>query len=244
MLKVLGYDADYPDEKPYCSICNDYDYSSGRCECLMEIYRSLQAKSLSSLLDTGPNDFSDFSLSWYPIEGTGELSPRAYMTNVLSFCKLYAEKFQKGSRNLFFSGSTGLGKTFLSACIAKTALDRGFSVIYDTASSIFAKYEAARFSVGDEKDEARDSIERIKACDLLIIDDLGTEFTTALTVSSFYDIVNSRITSHGSVIINSNLSENEIASKYSQQIASRLLGEFKIFHFIGNDIRALKNGVL
>ena len=136
-------------------------------------------------------------------------------------------------------GDPGLGKTFLSACIARVVSEDGFSVVYDTAGHIFAQFEASKFR-RDDVDEPDESVERCMACDLLILDDLGTEMTTAFVQSALYQLLNSRLLAGRSTIISTNLDPDQIGRRYSAQIMSRLEGEFELLPFIGQDIRRLK----
>jgi DNA replication protein DnaC len=135
-------------------------------------------------------------------------------------------------------GNTGLGKTFLSACIARTVADRGFSVIYETASGLFSKLEQARFNPTEEN---RKQAEKLYQCDLLIIDDLGPEMPGQFVTAALYTLVNDRILGNKSMVISTNLNIDEISCRYSPQIASRLRGEFFGITFVGDDIRVVKN---
>ena len=149
------------------------------------------------------------------------------------------------TKNLFLSGPPGLGKTFLSACIARTVSEGGHSVVYDTAANIFAQFEARKFQ-RDSQDgqEARDETRRYLNCDLLILDDLGSELTTQFTQSVLYELINTRLVAGRHTVISSNLSMEEAARRYSPQIASRLEGEYHVLHFFGEDIRLLKKNRL
>ena len=141
--------------------------------------------------------------------------------------------------NLFLQGGTGLGKTFLSTCIARVVSERGFSVVYDTAAGVFSKYEAEKFGRGDQE-EARGDIRRLENCDLLILDDLGTEFPTAFVTSALYTLLNTRIAGGRKTVISSNLTLDELSERYSAPIMSRLTGEFYVLKFAGSDIRPIK----
>lgn len=242
-LMAAGFPADYLDDNYACPKCRD----TGRigdeyCSCFMDIYRDEQRKELSSLLKLGTETFDTFDLEWYsdvPDPKTG-VSPRDSMSMIYDMCVGYARNFGKNSFNLFFCGGTGLGKTFLSTCIAKVVSESGFSVVYETAPSLFSKFEDEKFSRSGDLDEVKSDIHRYLSCDLLIIDDLGTEFSSAFVTSALYNLVNTRLTSGKKTIINSNLSINEICSRYSPQIASRLSGEYQVLPFCGQDIRLLK----
>ena len=147
--------------------------------------------------------------------------------------------FSEKSGNLLLFGSTGLGKTFLSACIARAVADRGYSVAYETASSFFNKMERARF----ERDEqCRTDTESALAADLLIVDDLGTEMPGQFTNVALYSLINDRLLASKPTIISTNLSNDDISKRYTPQIASRLRGSYKRVPFVGDDIRILKNG--
>ncbi|MBQ9857545.1 MAG: ATP-binding protein, partial [Oscillospiraceae bacterium] len=208
--------------------------------CLMELYRAEQAKELSNMLTIGNETFENFRLDYYNDTPTerGALSPRALMTIVFNSCVRYANTFGKNSKNMFFTGAPGLGKTYLSACIAKVVFEKGRSVVYSTASQVFSAFEKAHF---DRDEDAKEERERLLGCDLLILDDLGTEMTTAFTVSALYEIVNTRLTTGKKTIISTNLTVPEISARYSAQIASRIGGEYLTMQFYGEDIRILKN---
>ncbi|MBQ2766264.1 MAG: ATP-binding protein, partial [Clostridia bacterium] len=143
--------------------------------------------------------------------------------------------------NVFFCGTTGLGKTHLSTAIAKTLIERGFDVVYDTAQNILSDFEYERFgrSYGDDSESRTD---KYFDCDLLIIDDLGTEMTNQFTVSCLYNIINTRINHSKSMLISTNLTQNEIRERYSDRITSRLFGDFMVMRFVGKDIRLQKLG--
>ena len=206
------------------------------CECLQELCRQEQKKELSSLLG-GKESFDHFRLDYYPTEVDPEMgtSPRVAMQWNLQQCRSYARLFSRKSPSLLFSGGPGLGKTFLSACIARTVADNGFSVVYDTASKLFSDFEAVKFG-GDRSDLTRKYLE----CDLLIIDDLGTEMTTQFTQSVLYQVINTRMMEARPTIISTNLTNSDIKHRYSPAIASRLLGAFSAFWFMGKDIRQLQ----
>ena len=209
------------------------------CECLAELCRQEQRKELS-LLSGGKESFSQFKLEYYsdmtdPKYGA---SPRLIMERNYRTCRSYAMTFSNHSGNLLFVGGTGLGKTFLSACIARTVADRGYSVVYETAGRLFAKLERAKFS-GDE--DARKEAEKLNACDLLIVDDLGTEMPGQFVTAALYSLVNDRLLENKPMVISTNLNMDEMARRYSPQIASRLHGGFNRLTFVGEDIRVLKS---
>ncbi len=241
MLADVGYGEDYLEDIYSCEKCRDSGFlRSGKiCSCLMDIYARKQAQSLSSLLKLGESDFENFDLSYYSTDKDPELgiSPRECMELVFNTCRRYAENFGSQSPNLLFRGGTGLGKTFLSACIAKAVAARGFSVVYETASAAFEAFEKEKFT----RDEAAgEKVHRMLSCELLILDDLGTEMVTAFSQSALYTIVNTRLNEGKKTIISTNLQSAEMAGKYSPQTVSRIDGEYDTLLFLGRDIRAIK----
>ncbi len=242
-LKAAGFPEDYLDEKPFCEKCGDSGYiGSSPCSCLMEIYRDEQRKSLSSLIKLGSESFDTFDLSYYDDEYDPKLgkTTRAHMESVYESCREYARKFRSVRYNLFMNGGTGLGKTFLSACIAKTVSQDGFSVVYESAPTLFSRFEAEKFGRGDE--EADGEVRRYMTCDLLIVDDLGTELTTAFTNSALYSLINTRLITGKKTIITSNYDMSELRARYTPQIMSRLEGEYIVLFFAGDDIRLKRRG--
>ena len=161
------------------------------------------------------------------------------MTRVVAVCEGFARQFPSYPlKNLLLSGGTGLGKTFLSGCIAREVSERGFSVVYDTAISLFAAFESRKFSRDmEEGRQARDETRRYLHCDLLILDDLGSELTTPFVQSALYELINSRLLADKRTIISTNLSIEQIAARYTPQIASRIEGLFQELTFYGEDIR-------
>ena len=244
LLGALGLPEDALDDKPACPLCGDTGWQGAKmCRCLRELCAREQIAELSKLLDLGEQSFDTFRMDYYSqTPWPGGTSPRENMELVYEVCLNYAQKFGRFPiRNLFLTGAPGLGKTFLSACIARTVSEKGHSVVYDTAGNIFAQFEARKFQ-RDSADgqEARDETRRYLNCDLLILDDLGSELTTQFTQSALYELVNSRLTGEKHTVISTNLSMEEAGRRYSPQIASRLEGEYHALHFFGDDIRLLK----
>jgi len=243
-IRLAGFPENYLSDDYMCSKCNDTGYVDNKyCDCLMELYIEEQKASLSNLFKLGNESFDSFDLSYYddtPASDTG-VSPRRSMEVVYETCVEYARKFGARSMNLFFNGAPGLGKTFLSACIARVVADNGFSVVYDMATSVFSKFEDAKFQRTDDYETARNETRRYLECDLLIMDDLGTEMTTAFTVSALYEIINTRLVTGRKTLVSSNLTLNELRRRYSEQIMSRLEGEYQVLTFYGDDIRKKRN---
>ena len=211
------------------------------CRCLKAYCAREQQKELSRMLDLGNQSFETFSLEWYSQAEDPALgvSPRENMDWIYRTCKRYAAAFGPGSGNLLLTGDPGLGKTFLSAAIAREASEEGFSVVYDTAVHIFDRFEARKF--GREAGEAVEAdVDRVMDCDLLILDDLGTELTTPFVQSALYSIVNGRIVDRRATILSTNLKLDELARRYAPQTVSRIEGEYQVLPFFGEDIRRLK----
>ena len=249
LLTEHGWPADALDDRPACPKCGDTGWvGAAMCSCLKELCAQEQIAELSRLLDLGEQSFDTFSLDLYsPLPWPGEdMSPRENMEFILEVCANYARKFGKFYfRNLFLTGAPGLGKTFLSACIARTVSDQGFSVVYDTAVNVFARFEEQKFARDrEEAGEARDDTRRYLGCDLLILDDLGSELTTPFVQSALYTLINSRLSADKRTVISSNLSMDQIRQRYTPQIASRLEGEYRVLPFYGEDIRLLRKGQL
>lgn len=234
LLEAADLDEAALEPPPFCPHCGGSGYVGAvMCECLRELCRQEQKKELSSLL-SGKESFDGFRLDYYPTEPDPSLgvSPRQLMDRTFRRCRRYAREFRLGAPSLLFSGGPGLGKTFLSACIARAVADSGFSVVYDTAGRLFDDFEAVKFG-----DDQRDLTQKYLHCDLLIVDDLGTEMTTQFTQSVLYRVVNDRLLQNRPMIVSTNLSDSALRQRYSPAIASRLLGAFEICLFLGQDIR-------
>lgn len=243
LLVSLGYPADYLEPKPHCAKCNDTGWQgSEMCACLKDYYVREQNAELSRLLDLGTQSFETFNFDLYSQARDYDHNMSSYqrMEKNYDACRDYAYEFSPKSGNLLLSGDPGLGKTFLSASIARVVSDTGHSVVYDTAAHIFARFEAKKFDRSDESETAEDDVSRYLKCDLLIIDDLGTEMITSFVQSALYQIVNTRLMTNRKTIISTNLNPGELGTRYGAAILSRLEGEYRILPFFGDDIRKLK----
>ena len=239
-LAALHFEEGYLDDSPVCDRCGGNGYiGSNMCECLRELCRQEQKKELT-FLNVGRESFEQFRLDYYPDREDARLGVniRSVMEKTFHTCRRYAQSFSERSGNLLFSGDTGLGKTFLSACIARTVADSGYSVMYESAGHLFANLERAKFS-GDEN--ARRESEKYLVCDLLIVDDLGTEMPGQFTTAALYSLMNDRILAGKPTIISTNLTVEEFEKRYNRQISSRLRGSYTRVPFMGDDIRVLKN---
>ncbi len=241
LLVTCGFDADYLSDPFECERCKDTGYIGGKmCRCFQNELSAAAygASNMATFLDK--QNFETFDISYYSdaVDPSCGRSPLEQMQEVLRRCIAFAVCFLgSDTQSLFMYGPPGLGKTFLSTAISKDLLDKGFSVFYQSASKIFSALADSKFRPGSENSDA---VSFMYSCDLLIIDDLGTEFVNSYTVSAFFDILSSRITSGKKMIINSNLSLQEIEGLYSERISSRLL-EFEILRFIGKDIRMIRS---
>lgn len=234
LLKSNGFPEDWLDVHYTCKKCEDKGFVSGiMCGCFKELLKSIEYEKLCSKLPVGNCRFDNFKLDYYP-DGAGT-SPKKRMESVLNYCKAYAADFSRRSPSLLLYGKTGLGKTHLSLAIAGNAVEEGYGVIYSSAQNLFNKLEKDKFGKADANTE-----EAILDCDLLIIDDLGAEFTTQFTVSALYNIVNSRELEGKSTIISTNLMPEQLTKAYGERIASRILSNYVMLYFDGSDIRQIK----
>ena len=228
LLVTNGFPKDYLDEIYSCPLCRDTGRNvKGICSCLDRLYNQEMSRELSALLKTGDESFASFNLSLYPERF------RAHMSSILNACRIFVDSFPDVN-NLLFSGSPGVGKTFMSACIAREIAGKGFSVCYDSVVSAFDVFDRYQFK-GDE--EAEERVNLMLGCDLLILDDLGTEVSKPSSISALYTLVNSRINSKKPMIISTNLTPQDFSKRYSDAIVSRLNGCFIEYLFVGDDIR-------
>ncbi len=217
-----------------CPLCSDTGYVGGKiCDCVKKIANSLAIKELSSQMPIDECTFDNFDLNYYSTEGE---NPRRRMTTILKLCKEYVINFDpQTSGNLLFLGGVGLGKTHLTLAIISGVIKKGYMSVYGPADSLFTTIEKEKFS-----GENKGSYENMLNCDLLVIDDLGTEMANSFTKSALYNLVNTRLLTKKPTIINTNLTLKEIESIYSPRIASRLIGNFNANKFLGSDIRQQK----
>ena len=244
LLRLHGYTEDYLDPIYSCPLCRDTGWHDDTiCSCLEALYKQEQTNELAPLLGDGTQSFDRFSLQYYaaaPLASSGT-SPRQRMEGIFAICRGYADHFGEDSENLLFTGAPGLGKTFLSASIARVVAQKNFSVAYDTASGLLGVFEKEKFSRDtDEQSDAASRVRQLISCDLLILDDLGTEMSTAFTQSALYTLIDGRLRGGKKTVISTNLSPDEIGERYGAQLASRINGEYLILSFIGRDIRALR----
>lgn len=240
LLEKYLYSPDYLEIQYKCNICKDTGYvNEKKCGCLKQklIDRAYEQSNLGSVLEK--ESFSTFDINLFSDEKHEKypMTPRKNMENIVSECEGFVNNFDKDNReNLLFYGSTGLGKTFLCNCIAKALLDKGKLVVYLTAFNLFRILEEYRFNHNSYK-QNREQLDSILTCDLLMIDDLGTELSNSFTISELFNIINTRLLDKRKVIISTNLEPEELLKIYNQRIFSRISGNFKKHEFYGPDLR-------
>ncbi len=218
----------------YCKICEDVGNVDGKaCSCYKELLRQLSYEELNRATPIENSGFEHFNTSYY---ADFEESHKRRMINIINYGETYAFDFSLQSPSLLFQGGTGLGKTHLSLAIAKEAIKKGYGVIYGSVHNFAVSLEKERFESPDDSD----TNSLLCSCDLLILDDLGTEFSSSYANSVVYNIINSRIMKKLPTIISTNLNEFELEKKYSERLISRLYGSYHLIGFVGKDIRPLK----
>lgn len=229
LLKKAGYSEEALSDKYYCPICNDEAFYEGeKCSCYLSFIKK-EAYKLSNIgKRIEKENFENYDASLFDDKQLAE----SFRRGAERFCN-----FDKNIKNLIFMGKTGTGKTFLSSCIAKRFLDNGYSVLYLSATSLSDALDKAKFRREDDtfNDEY---LEFIETCDLLIIDDLGTEYPYPYSQSKIFDILEKRIIEEKRTVISTNLSQDEIAVKYSPRFHSRIMQDFTQMVFLGDDLRA------
>ena len=234
MVYDLTGDENYLEAKYVCERCHDTGYVEGiRCECASKLLKSYTINELNKQSSIALHDFSEFRSDYYDNEALSRQMVK-YKNNFVSFC----EHFPKVSQSYLFIGSTGLGKTFLSSCIAKTVIDKGFFVVFSSAPDLLRRIENEYF-----RREDGNTLDTALNADLLIIDDLASEFKNSFNDSAVYNIINGRLNLKKPTIISTNLDENQMNKRYDERITSRLLNEYTTFLFLGKDIRQVKNVV-
>lgn len=238
ILKKQGCTTANFDPQYTCPTCSDTGYAHGeRCVCLQKLLREISAKQVCKGMTATAARFEDLDLTFYDdnkAEGQ-TMSPRDRMRRVFAFCEQYAAQFHLQMPSLLLRGATGTGKTHVSLAIAATVAANGFSVLYQPAGKLFHTLEREHFGK-----LAGDTAEIALHCDLLVLDDLGTEFDTAFTTATLYNIINSRMLDGLPTVISTNLTQEGLQERYGDQITSRITGGFEPLLFVGMDIRQQK----
>ncbi len=234
LLLSLGYPADYTEVKFTCPVCSDTGFIGTRmCRCLKEVLikKNIQSSGMGRLIER--QSFENFDLDWY--KSSEEDYKRAVhnYNTALAFAANFSK--DKGA-NLLLIGNTGTGKTHISTAIAQRVISGGFDVLYDTAQNIIGAFADDQFR--DRYRQPEPEADKYLECDLLILDDLGAEYTNQLTVSCLYNLINTRQNKGLSTIISTNLSAKELAGKYEGRIYSRIVGsDYTVLYFTGKDHR-------
>jgi len=236
LLKKHNLPENYLTPDYVCKSCGDSGYVNGyMCDCFKKLMRKMAFERLNSKTPLSLSTFDSFKLEYYPDTASNSISPRERMGKILTLCKKYAEGFTQNSGNLLFLGKTGLGKTHLSLAIANEVVLKGYGVVYGSVQSFLRQIEREHFGK-DNKGE--NTLQSLIDCDLLILDDLGSEFSTQFTVSVIYDIINSRMLTGRPVIISTNLDLSEMEQRYTERVVSRIIGSYRLLQFDGVDIRS------
>ena len=240
LLSAFGFPADYMEMHYACPECQDTGYVDGRkCRCFKkEEIRLLYSQSNIEEVLLREN-FDSFSYEYYDdrvVIPEIQMTVADYMRQVHTWCKEYVENFEKKGGNLIFTGSTGVGKTLLTNCIAKALIDQYQSVIYLYSNDLFDVFSKNKFHY-DTEEEMKDMYQYILDCDLLIIDDLGTELNNTFVSSQLFYCINERLLRKKSTIISTNLSMTMLRDTYSDRISSRIISQYSIIPLYGDDIR-------
>lgn len=233
LLVENGFAADYLDPVYTCKICKDKGFADGKiCSCLKQEIVKQRQNMLTSLSPAPKTTFEQFKLEFYPdVTDQSGVNPRRQMEQIFTYCKKYAENFNRSRRSILMLGNSGLGKTHLSCAIADECVKKGFVVMYASSQSMFEQFENNRY-------DTQNILNDILGCDLFILDDLGTEYMTAHGLSILYNIINTRMLNGTPCIFSTNLtSQKALTAKYGEKIVSRLLGSCDALYFVGEDIR-------
>lgn len=236
LLRQHGYTLSDLTPKYTCTLCNDSGiYKGATCSCVKEEVKKIRREEIHAAGPLTLCSFENFKLDYYPKEHEeGHDSPYEIMKENLQECREYAKYFGIHSENMLLFGNAGLGKTHLALSIASEVLEKGFDVIYVSAQTVFSEISAKRFANDPSL------FESMLNADLLILDDLGTEFIDAYILSKLYELINGRL-NHRPTIYTTNICDDTVLRhRYTEKIASRLLGSCLSIPFIGKDIRLMQ----
>ena len=242
LLAEHGFAKDYLSNLHNCLLCQDTGYQgSVKCACLRQkrIDSCYHFSNVAAIVASENFDTFDFRYYSDKADDITGVSPLVNMQTAFATCLRFTTEFGKEFQNLLFYGDTGLGKTFLCHCIAKELLDKGKTVLYVTAPQLFKKIEDMRFN-REEMEVPAEQLDMLYSAELLIVDDLGSEFSTIVTNTELFNIINTRILEKRSTVISTNLALNDFQNHYSDRIVSRLFGNYHMIRFFGDDIRIKK----
>lgn len=249
LLVQAGYPKEYLAPIYTCNKCKDTGYvEQGYCDCMKHKIVERQYRHSNLHSDLSQDNFGHFCFDYYSSDSDGihKLTPRENIENVYHSLQQYTrqipEYFQGKHQlkaSILFNGNTGVGKTFLTKCVAKELLDAGYAVLYTSASELFQIAADAQLN-RNQIEGSQEFLFGLEQCDFLIIDDLGTELPNSFTASYFYALINNRLLQHRATIISTNLSLTEIRELYSERIFSRICENYLIYNIYGDDIRFMK----
>lgn len=240
LLSQADLPADFLEVHYTCPKCQDTGYVvNQRCACLDQLLRRMAYQKVSESGGLGECRFDNFLLSYYTDTPNAEGKvPSRVMAAILTSCRDYADTFHLHAESLLFRGHTGLGKTHLSLAIAYEVVEKGYGVYYASCQRLLDKLQAQQF--GRDKGDSTDYQQMVLDCDLLILDDLGAEFSTNFTVAALQNIINARLTDNRPTLISTNLDTKLLGERYGERVVSRLLCAYRAFTFFGDDIRMRK----
>ena len=239
MLVSHGYNPEYLNLHYNCPKCKDTGFIGiEKCSCFKSKLIKLYYKDSELEEAVKTNNFKNFNINLYPNHKLNDerYTPRKNIEDILEYITgEYLSNFKNSNTNLLFYGNSGTGKTFLSWCIAKELLDKGFLVVYKTADDLLRALKEIKFNNDTDLENL------LINCDLLIIDDLGSEQITDFSSAELFTLINKKILKNKKMLISTNLSLPLISKRYSERISSRIIGEFKLFKFFAEDIRIQLN---
>lgn len=239
ILRKNGYKENAMLPEHICPVCEDRGFISGRmCNCHKQLLKDIMHEEISRLAPLDKCTFDNFSLECYSSQSLeNSIVPRNKAERVFEAARKYAQNFSMSSKNLLFIGATGLGKTHLSLAIVNVVINKGYYVCYGTSQNICDDLQSEQFG---RSENTYYSKRQVLDCDLLVLDDLGTEIENQYSIATIYNIINSRILSGRPTIISTNCEFDELLNKYDQRITSRITGEYIKMYLFGNDIRNMK----
>lgn len=238
LLVSNGYPLDYLDIHYNCNKCKDTGFIGlQKCSCYKQKLNSIYYRNSDLFIVSDEHSFANFNMNFYSDKKNGreKFSPKENMKNIVNQCLRYMTNFNSTSENLLFYGNPGTGKTFLSHCVAKELIDNGYFIVYKTSEELIKNLKDIRFNSNVTLED------HLINCDLLIIDDLGTEVSSEFAISELFNLLNTKLLRNKKMLISSNFSLDELLSIYSERITSRLFGNFTLFKFYGDDIRLQKS---